>query len=192
MTKTSLQADYFDALYEINGDPWNFKSSPYEAEKYAATLAALPRLQYGSGIEVGCSIGVLTRMLAARCSQMLGVDVSKTAILAAEEYCADVNNVTFKTSRFPSDIPDEKSDLIVLSEVLYYFDNDELALAAHAVREISMPDADVVCVHWLGPTPDYPMTGDEAVEAFINAIGPMKVISQARSRDYRLDLLRLV
>ena len=33
----SIPADYFNTLYARDPDPWQFATSPYEAEKYAAT-----------------------------------------------------------------------------------------------------------------------------------------------------------
>jgi len=39
--KKSLNADYFKDVYDAQDDPWNFETSPYEAEKYQATIAAL-------------------------------------------------------------------------------------------------------------------------------------------------------
>ncbi|MGL6044624.1 MAG: SAM-dependent methyltransferase, partial [Sandaracinobacteroides sp.] len=63
----SLPPAYFDALYRDDPDPWRFATSGYEAGKYAATMDALPRGRYGSALEVGCSIGVLTAELARRC-----------------------------------------------------------------------------------------------------------------------------
>ena len=62
----TLPAAYFDSLYAAEADPWAFATSDYEREKYAATLAALPRPHYARALEIGCSIGVLTRMLAGR------------------------------------------------------------------------------------------------------------------------------
>lgn len=60
---TSLPPDYFDVRYAADPDPWNFAGSPYERDKYAATLAALPRERYASALEVGCSIGVLLSLI---------------------------------------------------------------------------------------------------------------------------------
>ena len=47
--KTSLPSTYFTALYAADADPWRFATSDYEREKYAATLAALPRPTYRNG-----------------------------------------------------------------------------------------------------------------------------------------------
>ena len=41
-------------------DPWEFETSEYEAAKYDATIAALEGRRYATGLEIGCSIGVLT------------------------------------------------------------------------------------------------------------------------------------
>ena len=61
-----LERDYFEALYTEREDPWDFETSAYEAAKYAATVEALGDRRYGRAIEAGCSIGVLTELLAAR------------------------------------------------------------------------------------------------------------------------------
>ncbi len=38
----SFAADYFDAVYRDNPDPWGFATRPYEAAKYDGTLAGSP------------------------------------------------------------------------------------------------------------------------------------------------------
>ncbi|RYI86437.1 MAG: hypothetical protein EON47_22590, partial [Acetobacteraceae bacterium] len=82
----TLPATYFDALYAATPDPWAFASSDYEREKYAATLAALPRPHYARVLEIGCSIGVLTRMLAGRGDAVVALDVAETALAAAGQH----------------------------------------------------------------------------------------------------------
>ena len=74
---TSLDRAYFDRVYEANADPWSFATSPYEYQKYQATMAALPQAHYTNAFEIGCSIGVLTQMLADRCDHLLAVDASE-------------------------------------------------------------------------------------------------------------------
>ena len=66
---------YFERLYQHNPDPWGFATRWYEARKYGLTLAALPRARYRRAFEPGCSIGVLTEMLAGRCDALLAADV---------------------------------------------------------------------------------------------------------------------
>jgi SAM-dependent methyltransferase len=186
----SLPASYFEALYAADPDPWQFRSSEYESRKYATTLAALPRERYGRALEVGCSIGVLTRALAARCDRLVAIDGAARAIAAAQRHCGELPGLTLMQREVPRGWPRGRYDLILLSEILYYFDEDDLAsVAALCLRDLQ-PGADLLLVHWVGTT-DYPLSGDAAVAAFEAALGD-EVTALARSRTdrYRLDLLR--
>ena len=189
---SSLPASYFEAIYERDPDPWRFQTSAYERAKYDATLAALPRARYRRALEVGCSIGVLTRDLAPRCDALLAVDAAEKALAAARAACADRTNVEFALLRAPDHWPEGTAafDLILLSEVVYYFDRPDVARLADRVRHSLAPGGDCLLVHWIGDT-DYPLSGDDAAECFIEAAsGFADVIRQERSERYRLDLLR--
>ena len=135
----SLPPDYFDQVYAARSDPWDFTNSPYEREKYADTLTHLPRPQYDSGFEVGCSIGILTAQLAAHCRTLLSVDVSEAALAQARSRCQALPQVTVQRMRIPDEAPDGSFDLIVISEVAYYWtkpDRDramDLLAARHRV-----------------------------------------------------------
>ena len=186
----TIPASYFDALYTENPDPWNFASSPYERQKYDATLAALPRDLYEHAFEVGCSIGILTRRLAHRCRRLLAVDASETPLREARRICADRPNVTFEHRFIPQEWPDETFDLIVLSEVIYYLTAPLVAAAATRVCASLAPQGDIVLVHWIGET-DYPLSGDEATEQFIASARPhARLVGQQRTSRHRLDVLR--
>lgn len=189
MTTGSLNTDYFDQLYADNPDPWRMVSNEYEDAKYAATLAALPRVRYQHAIEIGCSVGVLTARLATRCDDLLATDVAQAALDQAAMRCRGLP-VRFALSSLPDSPPPGQFDLIMLSEVLYYFDEADIARIAEAVRNMATPDADIMLVHWLGETPDYPLSGEEAVAAF-EAAGNWQVMQRAQTRQYRLDLLRV-
>lgn len=190
----SLPPAYFDELYDRDPDPWRFATSDYEAGKYAATMTALPRERYASALEVGCSIGVLTSALAERCDAVLAIDVADAALEQARVRNAEQQNVRFEYGQFPAvmpAMPADGFDLILFSEMLYYLDRPTLDDAALATLAMARPGADILMVHWLGPTPDYPLTGDQAAEHFIAGLAPdAKVTAQARGTEYRIDLLR--
>lgn len=78
-SNSSVPPSYFEELYRADPDPWQFATSSYEAQKYAVTLAALPKQRYRSALEIGGSIGILTEKLAAHCDALLSIDVSETA-----------------------------------------------------------------------------------------------------------------
>jgi hypothetical protein len=187
---TSIDPDYFKGLYANGPDPWRFATSAYERDKYAATLAALPRPHYMSALDVGCSIGVFTHQLCARCDALIGIDVVPSVLDEARARCADCSNTTFKLAAVPGEWPEGKYDLIVISEVAYYLDRPDLARLVARVQNSLLPDGDVVLVHWLGVT-NYPLSGDEAAEGFIagtRSFAP--VLKQSRTAEYRLDVLR--
>lgn len=184
----SIDSDWFEALYRDGGDPWDFETSAYEAAKYARTLDALPRAGFGRALEVGCSIGVLTAQLAPRCGELLAVDVSDTALARAAERCADLDHVRFANMRMPGQVPDGRFDLVLLSEVIYYWDSDDLALAAAFLRDATPTGGHVLLVHWTGPT-DYPKSGDDAVTELWDLVGGgFSVVLAERHAAYRLDL----
>lgn len=188
--ESSLPAAYFAALYQADADPWRFASSDYERRKYAATLAALPRQAYRRGFEVGCSIGVLTSQLARRCDHLLAVDVADQALAQARARCAGQPGVRLERMEVPSQLPDSSFDLLLLSEVVYYWSVGDLErMAAFAGRAVE-PGGDIVLVHWTGGT-DYPLTGDEAAQRFIAATAwATRILHQDRTELYRIDVLQ--
>ena len=188
----TLDPDYFKGMYATESDPWQFATSAYERDKYAATLAALPRPHYASGLDVGCSIGVFTRQLCPRCDALIGLDVVPSVLEEARARCADCPNASFRLAAVPGTWPDGRFDLIVISEVAYYLDRADLARLVARVEGASLPEADIVLVHWLGTT-HYPLSGDEAAEGFIaGARGFARVSKQSRTAEYRLDVLRTI
>jgi SAM-dependent methyltransferase len=188
----SLPPGYFEDLYSRDPDPWRFADSAYERAKYDATLAALPRARYARGLEVGCSIGVLTRDLARLCDALLALDAVEAPLAAARARCADLPHVAFRRARAPQEWPEEAGpfELMVLSEVVYYLDATDVVRLAKCVGGALAPGADLLLVHWTGET-NYPLSGDEAAERFIAATAPFAAVrQQGRTERYRLDLLR--
>ena len=186
----TLQPAYFDAVYASDNDPWNFASSAYEREKYAATIDSLPKTRYTCAFEVGCSIGVFTRDLASRCDALLAIDAAATPLREAARRCAGFPQVRFEQMFVPTEWPEAAFDLIVLSEVVYYLHATDVERLAKRVTKTLAPSADVVLVHWTGAT-NYPLTGDQAAELFIVAMGQDAYVhSHVRYPSFRLDVLR--
>jgi SAM-dependent methyltransferase len=186
----SIAPDWFEHLFREQGDPWHFETSAYERAKYDHTLASLPRDRYEAALEVGCANGVLTQRLAPRCADLLALDVSPTALEAARRRCANQPHVRFEQRQMPADAPDGCFDLVLLSEVIYYWDRDDLARAAAYLGEHVRAGGDVLLVHWTGDT-DYPLSGDEAVDGLKSLLGGQfgMLLAERRER-YRLDLWR--
>jgi hypothetical protein len=156
---TSTSRFYFEHMYRETVDPWGFESSPYEQRKYAITVASLPRPRYRSAYEPGCSVGVLTEMLATRCDRLLSSDIIPTALQRAEARLRRRPHVWFEERSIPDQWPSGPLDLVVLSEIAYYFNESDLESVLQCVMDSTAIGAHVVGVHWRGET-DYPLTGD--------------------------------
>src|SRR5580700_9643780 len=136
--RPTLRPEYFDALYTADLAPWKFATSPYERGKYTITLNAMPKPHYRSALEVGCSIGVLTRSLASRCDAVVAIDVAQTPLVEAKRRCADLPGVRFEQMFVPEQWPDGAFDFILLSEVVYYLSREDVgSLAARVTRSLA-------------------------------------------------------
>jgi SAM-dependent methyltransferase len=155
----SLPRAYFDGLYERSKDPWGLASRAYEARKYALTLAALPRSRYRRAFEPGCSIGVLTGMLAERADVLLASDISLAALETARRRGLP-DHVELVAGAVPAAWPKGRFDLIVFSELGYYLCDEDLGSFIERASGSLEADGHLVAVHWRAPVPDYP--GDAA------------------------------
>jgi SAM-dependent methyltransferase len=157
----TLPAAYFDAMYQAAADPWSFEDRWYEQRKYAISLALLPDARYRSAFEPGCSVGVLTGMLASRCDALLSCDLAAAAARAAVGRTRDLAYVRVEQRDIPRDWPAGRFDLIVFSEILYYFgDHDLEQVLKNAVTALEL-EGTLLAVHWRHPVADYPRSGDD-------------------------------
>lgn len=188
--RNSLPASYFEDMFAADADPWRFETSAYEGAKYAHTLSVLSP-PYRHGFEVGCANGVLTAHLAERCDSLLAIDVSETALDHARRRCAQRPSVSFERMDFPREAPHATAfDLVVLSEVAYYWSDEDLTVAAERLLGLLTQGGHLVLVHWTRET-DYPQSGDDAVGKLQRSMTrDIEVIEARRTEDYRLDLWR--
>ena len=183
---TSTQRSYFEEIYRETADPWQFETSPYETRKYEVTVASLPRPRYRCAFEPGCSVGVLTHLLTQRCQSVLATDIIPLALERAAERLGATPNVRIEYRSIPEDWPAERFDLIVLSEIGYYFAEAELK----RIVQLSLGSLDLgghlVAVHWRGVT-DYPLTGDRTHEV-IDGMGTLRKVVYHLEDEFRLDV----
>lgn len=183
----TLPATYFDQLYAADRDPWGFESRWYEQRKYDITRACLPQPSYRKGLEIGCSIGVLTAALARRCDALLAVDTSAAAVAVARQRLAGEPHVELREMTVPAEWPDGDFDLIVLSEVGYYFDVANLDALLGRILASLTSDGVLIAVHWRHPVADYPLTGDQVHER-IAARESLGRLASHREADFVLDV----
>lgn len=185
----SVPREHFDILYECSSDPWNLRSAWYERRKYAITVAALPRDRYRSGLEPGCSIGELTRLLAARCDRLLAFDFADLAVDSARRAVSEMPHVAVERRVLPADLPSGSFDLIVVSEVLYYLSALDLARTVDGMAARLDPGGDLVAVHHRARDRCYGYDGHN-VHAALAAHPELHEVARYDDDDFALRILR--
>lgn len=122
LSRTGNRRYEFERLYLETPDPWNYYFSPYERQKYERTLACALnwRSASASALEIGCSVGVFSHLLAGHFDKVTAIDVSKEALGAAANYNHEQKNICFLHGSLQSVHLVGRYDVIFCAEVLYY------------------------------------------------------------------------
>jgi protein-L-isoaspartate O-methyltransferase len=180
---------FFEARYQASKDPWQFTSSAYELNRYQATLDALSRPRYSRGFEAGCSVGVLTAALAGRVDSLIACDIAETAVACAKERCRELSNVAICHHDVAQRLPDGTFDLIVFSELGYYFSVNRLTAMTRKMASRLEPAGEFVAVHWLGSSADHVLHGDVVHEVLAENL-PCQWVGGSRHAGFRIDSWR--
>jgi SAM-dependent methyltransferase len=183
---STTSQEFFDEKYRSNLDPWAFASSEYEQSRYTSMLKAIDHRRYGRAFEPACSIGVFTSGLAMVCDEVIAIDISAAAVRYAKERCKQFKNVTILCKALPAYIPSSALDLIVLSEVGYYFEEETLRSLAWNLTEILSTAGVLLAAHWLGYSEDHILSGDEVHSALGSTEG-LAHDYEERHTGFRLD-----
>ena len=176
----------FEHKYQASPDPWCFATSVYEQRRYATTLGSLQRAAYQTAFEPGCSVGELTALLAPRCRRVVATDLAPTAVARARTRCRHLDNVFVQVAAGATDVPDEPLDLIVFSEIGYYFDSETLRSYAAALAARLQPGGEFIAVHWLGHSRDHILHGDAVHDCLLTTL-PLSWFQGSRHAGFRID-----
>jgi SAM-dependent methyltransferase len=140
----------FEKLYAEDGDPWGYFSRPYEQEKYRRTLDFVLDHCGGksSALEVGCSVGVFTKMIAPAFDSVLAIDIADEAAKLAAKTVAGERNVEVRSGDFLAlEVAGRTFDVILFAEVLYYLDDAQGPDVCRALNRLLSPRGVFVVVH---------------------------------------------
>ena len=163
----TTSSEFFEAKYRDGADPWNFAADAYEQARYRTILAALAPHHYRHAWEPGCSVGVLTQQLASLCDRVDACDFAQAAVEQARARCAGLPGVAVRCASLTDEAPLADFDLIVLSEIGYYFKADEWQRQVGRIVSAMQPGATLLAAHWLGRSPDHIQGGDAVHSAFL-------------------------
>ena len=143
----SVSREWFTALFAEKADPWDLATKWHDRRKFAVTVASLPQPRYRACYEPGCANGELTRLLAPRCDSLIATDFVAAAVTAASAATAEFPHVRVEHAVLPHDLPAQRFDLIVVSELLYYLSGDDMRALVDGFIDLLEPGGDLVAVH---------------------------------------------
>jgi len=188
---------YWESVYSAP-DPWAY-GSPYEQLKYERTLSLLPRGTIDRALELACSEGWFSVMLAPRVGHLTAADISETALGRARQRCAQFANIDYRRLDFFDEPLPEGLDLLVCSEVLYDLRNEmELQRVTAKLAAALKPGGHLLTAHarLLNDDPTrsgFDWDGAFGVEGIARALAGTRGLALERSMQaelYRVDLYR--
>lgn len=177
--------EHFERLARASDDPWDYATSDYEQAKYRRTLAALPA-DCGEALELACSVGVFTAMLAPRCRSLLAVDFSPTALDHARRRLQGEDRVTLRQARLPEEMPEGPFATILCCEVLYYWSPPLVQAGLRRIEAALAPGGTLLAVHWRHRDPRRQLDGDD-VHAILRRCSRLVQTEREETPDYLLD-----
>jgi hypothetical protein len=183
----SVDDRYFEGLFRTSDDPWAFRERWYEQRKRAITLAALPRAHYRAIFEPGCANGELSAELAGRCDRLLCCDTASAAVNLARSRLSLFDHAEVRQSRLPGDWPEEKFDLIVLSEIGYYLDAQDLTDVIRRISDSLTADGQLLACHWRPPIDGCPLNARQ-VHDLIHEQLPLPRLALHQEADFILEV----
>jgi len=174
---------------DSSGGPVGFRVESVREPEVRPHDGLSPDRRYHSAFEPGCSMGVLSALLSGRCDRLLATDIVASVVERAGERCRIFPGVRVEERAIPEAWPEGPFDLVVLSEIAYYFDAEALADVMARMVGSTLPGATVVAVHWSGET-NYPLSGDAAhrilaedpcLEPFVHHLEPEFVLDVWRT-----------
>jgi SAM-dependent methyltransferase len=183
---------HFEALYAADEDPWAVRATWYERRKRALLLASLGRERYRSAFEPGCGNGEMSAELALRCERLLACDGAASAVAAARRRLqgAAPGAVRIEQRSLPAQWPqDECFDLVVISELAYYFDLAGVQILLTHACGMLMPGGELALCHYLHDFDDR-VSATAAIHALPGQLPGMVRTVQHREQDFLLELWR--
>jgi hypothetical protein len=189
MTTATTSEEFFEQKYRTDPDPWSFATSPYERQRYESIVRAIDHRRYRRALEPGCSVGALTCALATLCDEVEAFDIAPSAASTALRRCTGQKHVHVSCKALSEAKIDGTFDLIVLSEIGYYFEGAELRRIAIGLTSHLQRDGVIIAAHWLGTSIDHVLTGDAVHSVLCSAFEQQGLVLELAERypGFRLD-----
>ncbi|MEO8543444.1 MAG: SAM-dependent methyltransferase [Burkholderiaceae bacterium] len=177
----------FVSLFQANDDPWGFRTRWYETRKRELTLACLPKARYSNAYEPGCANGELLAALATRCERLQGSDGVSAAVELARQRVAKLRHVEVVEALLPREWPQDRFDLIVISELGFYFSREQLSDLVVCIGQSLLGAGTVLACHWRHPVEGFAFNGDDVHQTLHAGLMLPRVVHH-EERDLVIDV----
>ena len=144
--KTGNRRHEFEHKYRKHGDYFGYRTNPYETLKYARTMELMRawRPSNDSALEIGCSVGVFTAMIAPEFARVVAVDIASEALGLAAEATGHAPNVSYIQSDLVSLNAGQTFGVIFCAEVLMYVPERQAPEACQALDQHLAPGGMII------------------------------------------------
>jgi SAM-dependent methyltransferase len=169
---------HFERFY-AKADPWGIGKSENETVKYGLTLDLCGAGPFDRAVEIGCGEGLFTELLAPRCRSLLALDISSRATHRAQKRLAPHEGVSVRTAALPAEYPDGSFDLVVASDVLYFWRDEDLRGTIPLLGDSLTIGGRLVTLHYARPV-NAVSTGERVHDLLSEIVTLSPVLSETR------------
>ena len=178
---------YLAQMYADGEDPWRISEGYYEHRKRQIVLSCLPEPRYANAFEPGCANGELSVLLAGRCDRLLAADLAEPAVRRTAARLVGWPGARAARLAVPEQWPDQRFDLVVLSEFGYYLGwPDWQALVARTAATVT-GNWTVLACHWRADFPERLVSTDALHDELASRL-PGRQVLRMQDEDFRLDV----
>jgi SAM-dependent methyltransferase len=188
-TRAPDSAKRWDAQYARTSDLFELDGVESERTRYRFLIGALADRRLGRTLELGCSVGVLTEMLAERTRSLVATDISDVVLETARQRLRDAGHdrVELRQAELPAGVPKGPFDTVVASEVLCYLRATEVAEFAGRMAAALAPHGRLLVAHTRGYFPKHAISADHAARLVGRAVG-LRSVRRWGGSELRVDL----
>ncbi|MBQ0131247.1 MAG: methyltransferase domain-containing protein [Comamonas sp.] len=135
----------------LEADPWGYEQLWYERRRRQLIAALLPQPDLGHVLEIGCSIGLISALLAPRAQRLDAVDMSHTAVQLAQQRLRSFAHAQVHHGNVLDLWPSQRLDTVLLCDVGYYWQRADLQTLGKRLQAQLSDNGFVLLAHWRHP-----------------------------------------
>ncbi len=159
-----------ERLYASEGDHWGRTES---MDQIASAIDTLGGRTYTHILDVGTGEGYVAEALVPHARHVTAIDISEQAIASARARLAHVKTITFLPANIRTWKTEERFDLVVLADVLYYLGDtlfpDVFTEMVACIASFVSEDGEVLVTHYVAPWRGTAIVDELYTPAFVAA-----------------------